>query len=132
MSFDMYREIILDHYKNPRNFGVIKNPDGSAEKNNPLCGDQVKITYKLDNQKKIKEIKFSGTGCSIARAGASILTESVRGKTINELNKYSDQDFMKDMVAPIAPARRKCALLALETLRQAADVKSYTDKKTNH
>lgn len=119
MSFDMFREIILDHYKHPRNFGVIKSADGSAEKNNPLCGDRVIITYKLDARKKIKAIKFSGTGCSIARAGASILTESVRGKTIKEIAAYSDNDFMKDIVAPIAPARRKCALLALETLRLA-------------
>jgi len=119
MTFDMYREIIIDHNKNPRNFGVIKSPDGQAQKNNPLCGDRIGITFKLDKRRAIKEVKFSGAGCSISRAAASILTEKARGKTIKELSNYSDGDFMKDMVAPIAPARRKCALLALETLRQA-------------
>jgi nitrogen fixation NifU-like protein len=119
MTFDMYREIIIDHNKNPRNFGVIESPDGQAQRNNPLCGDQIGITFKLDKKKTVKDVKFSGAGCSISRAAASILTEKVRGKTIEELKKYSDNDFMKDLVAPIAPARRKCALLALETLRQA-------------
>ncbi len=119
MTFDMYREIIIDHNKNPRNFGVIKSADGQATKNNPLCGDRIMISFKLDKRKRIKDIKFSGAGCSISRAAASILTESVRGKSIRQLNKYSDQAFMKDLIVPITPARRKCALLALETLRQA-------------
>lgn len=129
MTFDMYREIILDHYKNPRNVGVIKSADGQAEKNNPLCGDRIMMTFKLDAKKKMRDVKFSGAGCSISRAAASILTESVRGKTSEELAAYSDDDFMKDMVAPIAPARRKCALLALEALREAAHIKKSTDKE---
>jgi nitrogen fixation protein NifU and related proteins len=129
MSFDMYREIILDHYQHPRNFGVIKSPDGQAEKNNPLCGDRITISYKLDAKKKIKDIKFSGAGCSVSKAAASILTETVKGKNIADIGRYTDNDFMKDMEAPIAPARRKCALLALETLRQAVADKKRTGKK---
>ena len=129
MTFDMYREIILDHYNHPRNYGVVKSADGHAEKNNPLCGDRINISFKLDAQKKIKDIKFSGAGCSVSKAAASILTETIKGKNIADIRKYSDDDFMKDMAAPIAPARRKCALLALETLRQAVNIKKETDKK---
>ena len=113
----------MEHYKNPRNFGNLKNADGNAQKDNPLCGDSIKIAYTLDAKKRIKEIKFSGTGCSITRAGASILTEQVKGKTLKELEHYSDDDFLKDMEAPIAPARRKCALLGLVALREAFGIK---------
>lgn len=125
MSIDknMYREIIMDHYKNPRNFGEIKESDGDAQKDNPLCGDSIKMAYTLDTKKRIKEIKFSGSGCSITRAGASILTELVKGKTVKELEKYTDEEFLKAMEAPIAPARRKCALLGLVTLRAALGIK---------
>jgi len=124
MSVDknMYREIIMDHYKNPRNFGDLKKSDGNAKRDNPICGDSIQIAYTLDRKKRIKEIKFSGTGCSITRAGASMLTEFVKGKTIKEVEKYSDDDFLEEMQAPIAPARKKCALLALETLRDALGI----------
>lgn len=123
MSMSMYREIIIDHYKNPHNFGKIRDADVSANKNNPLCGDQMNITIKLDAGKKIKDIKFSGTGCSVSRAGGSILTDIVKGKTVNQLKKYLNEDFLKDMEVPIMPARQKCALLALETLRKALGIK---------
>jgi len=129
MSTSMYREIIIDHYKNPHNFGKIKDADASASKNNFLCGDQMKITIKLDTGKKIKDIKFFGAGCSVSRAGGSILTDIVKGKTINQLKKYSDKDFLKDMEVPIMPARQKCALLALETLRKALGIKIKPKRK---
>lgn len=119
----MYREIILDHHKNPRNFGAIKKPDGSAQRDNPLCGDSVQITYKLGGvKKKILDIQFTGTGCSVTRAGASMLTEIVKGKTLEELKKYTDQDFLEDIEVPITPARKKCVLLALVTLRKALGI----------
>lgn len=129
MSMSMYREIIIDHYKNPHNFGEIKNASAAADKNNPLCGDQIKVTVRLDKNKKIQDIKFSGTGCSISRAGGSILTDIVKGKTINQLKKYSDESFLKDMAVPIMPARQKCALLGLETLRQALAIKKEPRRK---
>lgn len=123
MSNQMYREVILDHHKNPRNFGTIGDPDGQAQQDNPLCGDSITITYTLDQgKKKIAEVKFTGTGCSVTRAGASILTEVVRGKSVEELMTYSDDDFMAEMGVPITPARKKCALLALVTLRRALGI----------
>ncbi|MFH1207104.1 MAG: iron-sulfur cluster assembly scaffold protein [Patescibacteria group bacterium] len=119
----MYRQIIIDHSRQPKNFGTVKQPDGVAERNNPLCGDRISISYRIDKtKKKLQEVKFDGAGCSIARAAASILTEKATGKSIRDLKKYSDDDFIHDMGVPITPARRKCALLALETLRQAAHV----------
>ncbi|MBU0964430.1 iron-sulfur cluster assembly scaffold protein [Patescibacteria group bacterium] len=118
----MYREIILDHYKNPRNFGELKKPDKKAGKSNAVCGDHIDIALKLDKRGKIVDIKFSGAGCSVSRAGGSILTEIVKGRTVNTIKKYTDKQFMADMDVPITPARKRCALLALETLRQALDI----------
>ena len=123
MTFDMYRQIIIDHAKKPKNVGTVRQADGQAERNNPLCGDRIMISYRTDkSKKKLQEVKFDGAGCSIAKAAASILTERVTGKSMAEFKKYTDDDFIKDMGVPITPARRKCALLALETLRQAAHV----------
>ena len=119
----MYREIILDHYKNPRNFGKIKNANAKAEKKNPLCGDEIAMDIKISKTNKIEDIKFHGAGCSVSRAGGSILTEAIKGKTLSQMKKYTDQDFLKEMAAPITPARKKCALLALETVRQALEIK---------
>lgn len=119
----MYREIILDHYKNPRNFGKIKNANATADKKNPLCGDEMTMDIKLSKAGKIEDVKFHGAGCSVSRAGGSILTEVIKGKSIAQMKKYSDNDFLNEMQAPITPARRKCALLALETVRAALKIK---------
>jgi len=129
MKDSLYREIILDHYKNPHNFGEIKNASSAAKKNNPMCGDEMKITIKLDKSKKIQDIKFTGAGCSVSRAGGSILTDIVKGKKINQLKKYSDEKFLKDIEVPIMPARRKCVLLGLETLREALKIKKEPKSK---
>ncbi|MFA5134297.1 MAG: iron-sulfur cluster assembly scaffold protein [Patescibacteria group bacterium] len=121
----MYREIILDHHKHPRNFGELKDPDGAARRDNPLCGDSVQITYRLDGRKKkVADVKFTGTGCSVTRAGASMLTEIVKGKALAELGQYTDQDFLNDIGVPITPARKKCVLLALVTLRKALGIEN--------
>ncbi len=129
MSNHMYREVILDHHKHPRNFGTIEQPDGQAQQDNPLCGDSISITFTYDKgKKKIDTIKFTGTGCSVTRAGASILTETVAGKSVEELTSYTDDDFLGDMGVPITPARKKCALLALVTLRRALGIPNPTKK----
>ncbi len=125
MSFDMYRAIIMDHYDNPRNFGELKHADARAEKKNPMCGDQIIMAYKTDDHDVITDIKFSGVGCSLAKAAASILTEAVKGKTIDELKHYTDEDFFHDLQAPISPARKKCALVSLQALREAINNKKY-------
>jgi nitrogen fixation NifU-like protein len=126
MTFDMYRELIIDHSRNPRNFGELRGADGMAERNNPLCGDQIKITYRLGKGQRITDIKFSGAGCSIARAAASILTEKVRGKSLQQLRRYDEKHFLKDIAAPISSARRRCALLSLDTLHDAVRSKKKT------
>ncbi|MFZ6036433.1 MAG: iron-sulfur cluster assembly scaffold protein [Patescibacteria group bacterium] len=118
MTFDMYREIIIDHAKNPRNFGTLDKPDGTASADNPSCGDNVDLQYQIDFKKKIlTDIKFTGTGCSLTKAGASVLTEQVKGRALEEIAHYTDDAFIADLGVPVTPARKKCALLALRTLR---------------
>ncbi len=130
MNNQMYRALILDHHRHPRNFGTINPADGSAQQDNPLCGDSIQITYAYDQGKQhIADIKFIGTGCSVTRAAASILTETVKGKSVDELKRYTDDDFLEDLGVPITPARKKCALLGLVTLRRALNIPNPSKKK---
>ena len=109
--------MILDHYHNPRNFGTLKNtPSASAE--NPTCGDKIRIDVLCENN-IIKDIKFSGSGCAISLSAASLLTEHVKGKNINDLKKYTKDDMLELLGIPLSPVRLKCGLLALETLQKA-------------
>jgi len=113
---DIYSEIILDHYKNPRNFGTIKKADFENEKSNPLCGDKIKIQISIDKKKIIKKIVFSGEGCSISQSAASMLTEYLTGKPLSTIKKLKRDDMLKMLNIPLSPAREKCALLALSTI----------------
>lgn len=113
----IYQELILDHYRNPRNHGSIKHPTKTAVLYNPLCGDRIKIDILLRDE-KIKDIRFSGSGCAISQASASMLTEFTKGKAIKELRKI-DQSFILEMLGiELSPNRLKCALLPLEALKQ--------------
>ncbi len=113
----MYAENILDHYKNPRNFGKLKNPTMTYKDSNPLCGDEVEIQLELTDN-KIADIAFSGRGCAISQASTSMLTEAMKGKSIDELKKL-DQDYIVSMLGiSIGPTRMKCALLGLRTLQK--------------
>src|SRR6185503_18135659 len=94
---DMYREIILEHYKNPRHYGKLEPADISFEDDNPLCGDRVRIDIRLDNDNRVKEVAFSGKGCAISQAAASMLTEQTVGKTLDEL-KQIDKDQVLEML----------------------------------
>ncbi len=116
---DLYREHILDHYQNPRNYGTLENPDRSFEDSNPLCGDRIRIDLKLADD-RIVDIRFSGRGCAISQASASILTEMVKGKSLEEVRRLSADDLLEELGVPISPARRKCALLSLKVLKAAA------------
>jgi SUF system FeS assembly protein, NifU family len=116
---DLYRENILDHYRNPRNYGTIENADISYEDSNPLCGDRVRIDMRIEDG-KIVEIKFSGRGCAISQASASMLTEMVEGADLDEIRELSAQDILDELGVPISPARVKCALLGLKVLKSAA------------
>lgn len=116
---DLYRENILDHYRNPRNYGTIEDADISYEDSNPLCGDRVRIDLRIEDG-KISEIKFSGRGCAISQASASMLTEMVEGADLDEIRELSAQDILDELGVPISPARVKCALLGLKVLKSAA------------
>lgn len=114
----LYQEIILDHYKNPRNFGEISHPTNKAESFNPLCGDKITMQLIID-KKKIKDIKFSGVGCAISTASASMITEHVMGKTAEEAKQLTSQDIQDMLQIEVGPVRMKCALLPLEVLKKA-------------
>src|ERR671928_72647 len=127
MSDDIYREIILDHYRNPRNKGKLSNADVSIHDNNPLCGDEIDIHLKVE-QGKIKDIKFEGRGCAISQASASMLTEMVMDKPLTTVKDLAKDDILENIgLMNLGPARIKCALLALKVLKMGM-INYYTDK----
>jgi nitrogen fixation NifU-like protein len=116
----LYRENILDHYKNPRNYGVIEEPDAEAEGMNPLCGDEVSITLAFaEDGDTIEDVKFSGRGCAISQAATSMLTELVKGRSASEVATLPRDDLLAEVGVPLTPVRLKCAILGLSTLRLA-------------
>jgi nitrogen fixation NifU-like protein len=120
-EFDqLYREVILDHYKNPRNHGVIEDADAHAEGKNPLCGDETEIFVKFGSDgATIEDIKFHGRGCAISQAATSMLTEMVKGKQASEVATLTRDDILDEVGIPLTPVRLKCALLGLTTLKLA-------------
>jgi len=117
---DLYREVILDHYKNPRGHGVIEDADASAEGMNPLCGDEVAIYVSFeDDGETIEEVKFSGRGCAISQASTSMLMEMVQGRTASEVSELSKDELLEEIGIPLTPIRLKCALLGLGVLKVA-------------
>jgi nitrogen fixation NifU-like protein len=116
MADDIYREIILDHYKNPRNKGVLDPHDYSYEDVNPLCGDEIRMDVRVEHD-HVKEIAFSGRGCAVSQASASILTEMVEGKSLDEVKAITKDDLLDEIGIPVSPARMKCALLGLKVLK---------------
>jgi nitrogen fixation protein NifU and related proteins len=116
---DFYRDYILDHYRNPRNFGQIENPDAQAEDLNPLCGDQIRIQLKVDDG-VISDLKFSGKGCAISQASTSMLTEAVKGMKLEDAAKLSKDVVLENVGIGISPTRLKCAMLGLRVLKSAA------------
>jgi nitrogen fixation NifU-like protein len=121
----LYRREILDHYHHPRNFGRIKNPDLACSKENSFCGDKIKIAIKLNARKRaVKEIKFSGKGCVISQAAASLLTEFVKGKSLTEVKKLSFPEFLSEVLKiELTPLRMKCAELPFSALKEALEQK---------
>lgn len=118
MGADLYRELILEHYKNPHNFGEIADADITQEGDNPLCGDMITMYLKLDDG-KLDAVKFRGRGCAISQASASILTDMVVGRPVEELKHFPTRELLDELGIPISPARMKCATLSVNTLRVA-------------
>jgi nitrogen fixation NifU-like protein len=114
-----YREYILDHYKNPRNFGRLEQPDVTHEEDNPLCGDVVGMDFRIKDG-VIEDVRFHGRGCAISQASASLLTERLKGMTLDEAKKIDKQDVLRELGIDISPARIKCALLSLKVLKVGA------------
>jgi nitrogen fixation NifU-like protein len=112
----IYREIILEHYQHPRNRGTLDPADFSYEDTNPLCGDEVRIDVRVRDG-HVSEIKFSGRGCAVSQASASILTEMVEGKTLDEVKAIGKDELLDEIGIPVSPARMKCALLGLKVLK---------------
>lgn len=116
---DLYRDNIIDHYQNPRNYGSLEHPDISYEDSNPVCGDEIRIDLKID-QGRVADARFQGHGCSISQASASMLTEEIIGKTLDEV-KQIDKQYLLDLLGiPLGPVRLKCALLSLKVLKAGA------------
>ena len=116
---DFYREVILDHYKNPRGHGGMESPDAQAEGMNPLCGDEVSIYLTFDGNDKISDVKFSGRGCAISQAATSMLTEIVKGRSTTEVATLPKEELLEEIGIPLTPVRLKCAMLGLTTLKVA-------------
>ena len=113
---DLFRENILDHYKHPRCHGTLEHPDITYEDSNPLCGDVIRMDLAVKDG-CIEAIRFSGHGCSISQASASMLCESIEGKPLEDVKKLTRDDVLEMIGFPLGPVRLKCALLALKTLK---------------
>ncbi len=116
---DLYRDEILEHYREPHNFGTLDAPDASYEGHNPLCGDRITMMLIVDGQGAVSDVAFSGRGCAISQASASLLTDAVKGRPVSEVEDMTNQDILDLLGIEISPARLKCALLSLDTLQHA-------------
>ena len=113
----VYSEIILDYYRHPRNKGTLDHPQISAKDSNPLCGDIIEMQLELDKNNSVKEVRFNGQGCAISQASASMLTEIVQGKTIDDVRKISKDEILSLIGGQLSAVRLKCALLSLKVLK---------------
>ena len=120
-EFDqLYRELILDHYKNPRAHGLLSEPDASAEGQNPLCGDEIAISLTFgDDGETIEAIGFEGRGCAISQASTSMLMELVKGRKAGEVAAMPKEELLEEVGIPLSPVRLKCAILGLGVLKVA-------------
>jgi nitrogen fixation protein NifU and related proteins len=119
---DLYRDFILDHYRNPRNAGTMPNPDATFEDNNPLCGDKIRMDLRVEDG-KVTDVKFAGRGCAISMASASLLTEQIKGMPLTEIAKIGKDEVLANVGINISAARLKCALLGIKVLKQALAMK---------
>ncbi len=117
---DLYREQIIERYKNPQYRGHLDPHDIYFEDDNPLCGDHIEITIRLDENQKVTEAAFDGKGCAISQASADLLVESIHGKSLEEVKALNKQDVLDMLGIDLGPVRLKCALLSLKVLKAGA------------
>lgn len=118
---DLYRDEILEHYREPHNFGTLDTPTAVHEGHNPLCGDRITMMLIVDGEGNVSDIAFSGRGCAISQASASLLTDEIKGRPVAEIEAMTNQDILDLLGIEISPARLKCALLSLDTLQRALE-----------
>jgi nitrogen fixation protein NifU and related proteins len=114
---DLYRELIIDHYKNPQYRGVLEPHDISFEDDNPLCGDHIRIDLRVGPDDRVTEAGFDGHGCAISQASADLLLESIQGKSLEEVKQLTKEDILEMLGVQLGPVRLKCALLSLKVLK---------------
>lgn len=117
---DFYRDYILDHYRNPRNYGHLEQPDAQADDLNPLCGDTIHMELKIDRDGTVSDVKFVGKGCAISQASTSMLTETIKGMKLGDVARLSKDAVLENVGIGISPTRMKCAMLGLRVLKSAA------------
>ena len=113
----VYSEIILDYYRHPRNKGTLEHAQISAKDSNPLCGDIIEMQLEVDKNNSVRDVRFNGQGCAISQASASMLTELVKGKTIDDVRKISKEEILSLIGGQLSAVRLKCALLSLKVLK---------------
>ena len=114
-----YQAQILDHYKHPHNRGVLEPATHAARESNPLCGDEISLTLRVDGANRVEDVRFEGEGCAISMASASLLTDAIKGKTLEEANALDRTAVLGGLGVPLSAVREQCALLPLRTLQQA-------------
>ena len=111
---DLYRQIILEEHKHPKNKGTLPHADAKGEAHNPLCGDELTLELAFDENGNVNEVAFSGQGCAVSQASASLLTEKMKGKSKEEIMALSKDDVFELLGGPVGPSREPCALLVLQ------------------
>ncbi len=117
---DLYRDYILEHYRRPHNFGVLEAPSATYEGANPLCGDRITMQLTV-NDGVVEQVGFTGRGCAISQASASLLTDEVKGKPVADVAAFQAADLLELLGIEISPARLKCAMLSFESLQHLLD-----------
>jgi nitrogen fixation NifU-like protein len=117
---DLYRDYILEHYRHPHNFGVLEDPTASFEGSNPLCGDRITMQLTVEDG-VVTDIGFTGRGCAISQASASLLTDEIKGKPVDEVAGFAATDLLELLGIEISPARLKCAMLSFDSLQHLLD-----------
>jgi nitrogen fixation NifU-like protein len=120
MEDSIYREQIIDLYENPMNYGALEQADFVYEEDNPLCGDVIQIAVQLDEQQRVADVKWEGQGCAISQASASLLTEEIKGMTLDEVKAFSKDELLDLLGIQLSMTRVKCALLSLKVLKAGA------------